>query len=187
MDGGIYFVTFRLCDSLPHGVLVGLRDERKMIEKARAKGTDVIADDVRLLKVRELIRRAEGCLDQGLGKAYMRDPRIAKIVSDAIRHFDGQRYRLIAWCVMPNHVHVVIRPIQGNKLSAILHSWKSFSAHRANAVLGLSSRFWQREYFDHLVRSEASLARIVRYVVQNPAKAGLRDWPWVGGEAIDFK
>jgi len=110
----------------------------------------------------------------------MRDSHVAKIVDDAIREFNGTRYELIAWCVMPNHVHAVFSPIEGHTLAEIVHSWKSYSAQKANGILGRSGRFWQREYFDHLVRNETSLAKIAKYVLDNPEKAGLRNWPWRG-------
>ena len=109
----------------------------------------------------------------------MRDPRVAKIVADAIKFFDGKRYRLLAWCVMPNHVHVLFSPLDDHRLEAILHSWKSFSAEQANRLLGRTGHFWQREYFDHLVRDEHALQRIIQYVKANPEKAGLLYWPWV--------
>ncbi len=95
------------------------------------------------------------------------------------RHFHGKRYRLFAWCLMPNHVHVLFSPLQGNMLENILHSWKSYSAQRANALLRRTGPFWQREYFDHLIRNEASLRKITKYILDNPKRAGLSDWPWV--------
>ncbi len=178
----IYFVTFRLADSLPRDLLARLRKERQVLERARQAGTHRVADRVRLEELRGLLRKAERCLDSGLGECHMRDFRIARIVADAIRHFQGKRYRVLAWCVMPNHVRVVFSPLGEHRLQAIVHSWKSFSAQAANHLLGRSGHFWQREYFDHLVRHEGSLLRIIRYVQENPVKAGLRDWPWVGGE-----
>ncbi|MGH9859223.1 MAG: transposase [Candidatus Acidiferrales bacterium] len=81
---------------------------------------------------------------------------------------------------MPNHVHAVFSPLALHTLESILHSWKSFTGTAANRLLALSGAFWQREYFDHLVRNQRSLARIVHYVQNNPAKAGLENWPWVG-------
>jgi REP element-mobilizing transposase RayT len=77
-------------------------------------------------------------------------------------------------------VHVVVAPLGRQQLETILHSWKSFSAQQANRMLGRTGRFWQREYFDHLVRNEGSLRRIVEYVKDNPRRAGLQNWPWVG-------
>ena len=89
---------------------------------------------------------------------------------------------------MPNHVHVVFRPIGNHQLAAILHSWKSYTANAANRILKRTGSFWQREYYDHLIRNEEDFLRIVRYVMNNPVKAGLRDWPWVelrGQDALD--
>jgi REP element-mobilizing transposase RayT len=114
----------------------------------------------------------------------MRDQRVARLVAGALTHFDGERYGLLAWCVMPNHVHAVFRPLEGFALSAILHSWKSFTASAANRVLGRKGEFWQAESYDHLVRDGDDLANQVRYVAQNPCKAGLAEWPWVGGRLV---
>jgi REP element-mobilizing transposase RayT len=75
-------------------------------------------------------------------------------VADALRHFDGERYRLVAWCVMPNHVHAVVQPAAGHVLEEIVHSWKSFTAHQANKLLGRTGPFWMAEAYDHLVRDE---------------------------------
>jgi REP element-mobilizing transposase RayT len=180
-SGGIYFVTYRLADSLPREFLARLRRERELLENAERAGTRVPADCARQKKLRTLLLKAERLLDRGLGACHMRNPLVARIVADAMLHFRGSRYQLLAWCVMPNHVHAVVSPLGDRRLDAILHSWKSFSAQAANRFLGRSGPFWQREYFDHLVRRDDSLARIVRYVRENPRKAGLRSWPWVGG------
>jgi REP element-mobilizing transposase RayT len=178
-DCATYFVTFRLADSLPCELLARLRREREALEIAKRAGTDVAADHDRALKVRAVLQEAERCLDDGVGQCYMRDFRVAKIVADAIRHFHEQRYRLWGWCVMPNHAHVLFTPLGEYKLESILHAWKSYSAHEANKILGRTGHFWQREYFDHLVRNEPSWLRIRAYIQENPRKAGLRDWPWV--------
>ena len=96
-------------------------------------------------------------------------------------HRDGEQYDLLAWCVMPNHVHAVIS--SWTPLERIVHSWKSYTAHVANGVLGLQGRFWAREYFDHIIRTEEELERTVVYVLDNPGKAGLNGWRWVGMKA----
>jgi len=133
--------------------------------------------------------RVERYLDNGYGSCFMKDERVAKQVRDALLYFDGVRYSLAAWCVMPNHVHVVVQPfgkITGgtpvplSELPDILHSWKSFSAKKVNKLLGRSGEFWQAEYYDHLIRSEADFRHAVRYVLENPIKARLRNWKWVG-------
>jgi REP element-mobilizing transposase RayT len=175
----IYFVTFRLADSLPKELVLQLRKQREALKRASVAATTSSADLVRLRELRALLRKAEQCLDRGLGLCHMRDARIARIVAEAIRHFRGQRYHLLAWCVMPNHVHVLFSLLPGQRLEAVLHSWKSYSANHANALLARSGRFWQREYFDHLVRDESSIQKFKQYIRDNPRRAGLRNWPWV--------
>jgi len=123
--------------------------------------------------------RIEEYLDAGAGSCYLDKPAIAEKVVDALQHFEGVRYRLFAWCVMPNHVHVVFRPEPGHTLATIVHGWKSYSAQEANRLLQRTGAFWQREYYDHLVRDEGDFRRVMRYVLENPKKAGLREWPWV--------
>jgi REP element-mobilizing transposase RayT len=109
----------------------------------------------------------------------MRNPAVAITLRDALRYFDEKRYLLLAWCIMPNHVHVVVRLFPGTSLASVLHSWKSFSAKRAQHVLGLAGAFWQREYYDHLLRSEAEFERAMSYVRDNPIRARLKNWPYV--------
>ena len=99
---------------------------------------------------------------------------------DALAHFDGDRYDLLAWCIMPNHVHAVLRPKAGHELPDILHSLKSFTSKKANKILNRTGEFWQAEYYDHLVRNEDDFRKQVEYTLENPAKAGLANWKWVG-------
>lgn len=80
---------------------------------------------------------------------------------------------------MPNHVHVIVELQPGQSLEKILHSWKSYTAKKANEILHAHGKFWQREYYDYLIRNEQELHRSVRYVEQNPAKARLKNWQWV--------
>ncbi len=104
---------------------------------------------------------------------------MATAIAESLKHFADQRYDLIAWCVMPNHVHVVFTPFAGETLDDILHSWKSYTAHRACEMLRLT-RFWAREYFDRIIRNGRDLANTIAYVRNNPSKARLTDWPWIG-------
>ena len=135
--------------------------------------------------------KVERYLDAGYGSCYMKDDRVAEIVANTLHHFDERRYSLAAWCVMPNHVHVVIQPFAGltttagtavplGTLPEILHSWKSFTAKEANRLLHRSGDFWQTEHYDHLIRNEVDFCHAVRYVLNNPINAGLRNWEWVG-------
>jgi putative transposase len=90
-----------------------------------------------------------------------------------------REHRLLSWCVMPNHVHVVMYVSKGEALPRVVQRWKSFTAKRANEILGRAGAFWQPEYFDRIVRSEEDFVDTTEYVLNNPLKAGLQDWPWV--------
>jgi putative transposase len=119
----------------------------------------------------------------GVGPHWLRDPRVAAVVAEALVHGDRVRhaYRLVAWVIMPNHVHVVWQPLQ--ELPEIFRWVKTATAVRANRILGVSGApFWQREYFDRWVRSEKELMAAIRYVERNPVTAGLaaapEQWRW---------
>ncbi|MCX6646059.1 MAG: transposase, partial [bacterium] len=105
---------------------------------------------------------------------------IAVVIANALKFFDGDRYHLFAWCVMPNHVHAILKPLGINKLPEILYSWKSFTSKEANKILGRSGQFWQTEYFDRLIRDPDEFEYSVPYVLNNPKQAGLLNWKWVG-------
>jgi valyl-tRNA synthetase len=178
--GAIYAVTFRLADSIPPHVLHTWRQEREgIIQRAGEQGRPLTAHEEQELYCLHSTR-IEAFLDSGQGACHLAKSEIALLVQDALRHFDGQRYDLIAWCIMPNHVHVIVHPFEGYDLAAILHSWKSFTAKKANKLLGVSGIFWQDEYYDHLVRNEEDFRNQINYVLDNPDKAGLQDWPWCG-------
>jgi REP element-mobilizing transposase RayT len=169
-------VCFRLADSLPRSAAEAWRRERAaLLEEAGASPTPAQKD-----RLRELFaERVEQYLDSGHGTCWLRRPEIARIAADALRHFDGERYQLLAWCIMPNHVPVVVRPLERHTLPEILKSWKGFSGKEASRLLSLHGEFWQPEYYDHLIRDATDLAHAMQYVEQNPAKAGLTGWPWV--------
>ncbi len=183
--GATYFVTFRLADSLPQRALESIEFKQKDIVKTADQQHRPLtpAEQERLDQL--FAERIEQYLDAGAGSCGLARPEIAEVVAGALRHFDGERYSLLAWCIMPNHVHVVFEPSSGNALADILHSWKSFTARRANEILGATGHFWQREYYDHLVRDPEDLDRVVRYVVENPHRAGLENWKWVWRAAVD--
>jgi Rad3-related DNA helicase/REP element-mobilizing transposase RayT len=179
-EGSIYAVNFRLADSLPRHVLDAWRSERQaIVARARQQGRPLTDDERTALDVLHS-EKVEKFLDAGLGACWLRDPAIAELTQGALRHFDGTRYRLVAWCVMPNHVHVVVQPHTGFELSDILQSWKGYTAREANKLLGRCGEFWMPEYFDHLVRDEEDLLHAVEYAWLNPHRAKLVDWPWRG-------
>lgn len=178
-EEGVYFVTVRLADSLPKAILSQIEAERDEALKA-LENLDRELSIAEKHKIEWMFSdKVDDYLDQGLGECHLRNSEIAEIVAGALKHFDNQRYHLFSWCVMPNHVHVVFRAIQKNKLEDILHSWKSFTAKEANKILDKTGQFWQREYYDHLVRDQEELNRIIQYVLDNPKKAGFKDWKWV--------
>ena len=178
-ESATYFITFRLADSLPSKILDRIESERNsIVTTARQLERDLTSDERK--KIEQLSTKTiERYLDQGKGSCHLRNPAIAQVVDDALRHFDNRRYRLFAWCIMPNHVHVVARFFPGESLASVIHSWKSYTAKRANLIRGSAGCFWQREYYDHLVRDENEFERAIQYVTDNPAKAGLQSWPWV--------
>ena len=156
-------ITFRLHDAVPESVVAQWKTELKWIEGSAAK-------DPREVELRRRITKYE---DAGHGACWLRDLRIADLVEDALLQFDGQRYRLITWCIMPNHVHVMIETWEGWPLAGVLHSWKSYTASEANKVLNRSGAFWFREYHDRFIRDEDHFAKAVAYIEENPVKAGL--------------
>jgi REP element-mobilizing transposase RayT len=159
--GCTYFVTFCLADVAP----------KRAWERAR------ILDDG---EVTELAKETD--LEPTVGSCMLADPNLAGIVEAALLHFQGKRYALNAWCVMPNHVHAVVTPHSDYRLSTILKSWKGFSARQVNRLRGATGTVWQRESFDHIIRSEACFEKFVEYVERNPLVAGLAlhpgDWPF---------
>lgn len=181
-EGAIYAVTFRLGDSLPRAVLEAWLAERRHILRTAEQMARPLSEHEEQ-RLRELhSERIEAYLDAGHGDCWLRESAVAAMVADALRYFEGQRYRLHAGCIMPNHVHAIVEPLPGYALPELMHSWKSFTAKAANRLLGRTGDFWQQEYYDHLIRDEEDYAHAMRYLLENPAVAGLRDWPWVWGK-----
>jgi REP element-mobilizing transposase RayT len=161
-------LTFRLFDSMPQAVLDLWREELRLRPAKEAEFERRI--------------RVDAYLDQGHGSCYLKDENLAAIVQNALLHYDGQRYVLHAWCVMPNHVHTLFTPQAGSELSQLVHSWKSYTSSECNRVLNRKGEFWQREAFDRYIRNERHYANTARYIENNPVKAGLcqkpEDWRW---------
>lgn len=178
-NGAVYFITFRLADSLPGHAVDNIKNERQRIARNSVRAWGRIANEDLVLYRRLFSKRTQKYLDARYGACYLANPRIAALIADAFEFFNGRRYQLFAWCIMPNHVHVICRLLNDERLERVLHSWKSFTAVQANRVLGRRGEFWMKEYYDRIIRNESELKRTVRYVLDNPGKAGLRDWEWV--------
>ena len=169
---GTYFVTYRLADSLPQTALVRLEDEIAQMKFPQ----DLPPDDHNRELQRERFRRIEAWLDAGAGSCCLRRADVAEMVAENLRFFDGVRYELRAWVVMPNHVHVLVTPKEPFSLGEIVKTWKQFSSRRARQMLGSSwkhEHFWQTEFFDRWTRDGDERERVVRYIHMNPVKARL--------------
>jgi len=156
-------ITFRLADSLPQSLLVRWREELAHLDNC-----------ARTLERRLRIERA---LDQGRGASLLRRPELAQIVEDAFLFGDASRYHLLAWVIMPNHVHVLVTPSGEWTLSSILEGWKSVTARRINAMIGGTGKVWAREYFDRKIRNPEHYDNVMNYMAANPVKARLCNAP----------
>ncbi|MBA4138270.1 MAG: hypothetical protein C0518_13235 [Opitutus sp.] len=166
------FVTFRLADSLPRAVVDEIRHQRE--EWRRTHDLKELSREERAEFHRRLSERYENLLHAGSGSCVLRDPVNGDVVCGALRYFAGVRYLLDEFVVMPNHVHVLVKPLPGHGPAEILHSWKSHTANQLNWRLGRTGQLWQHESFDHLVRNDAAMEAIRRYIRENPQRAGMR-------------
>jgi putative transposase len=174
LDAGhtIQSVTFRLADSLPQEKLRRLEESLASMHQTDAG--------------RERRKSIETWLDSGYGSCMLRFPSIARMVQETLLRFDGERYRLIAWCIMPNHVHALVEPMI--PLSSIVQSWKSYTACEGKriaseqGIISPANGFWMREFWDRFIRDEEHFRQVVDYIHENPVKAGLcttpDTWPW---------
>ena len=175
--GLIQSITFRLNDCVPAKTIAEWRDELKII-------SGLSAYDSRNIELRQRIAKYE---DAGYGACQLRHPQIAELVQNALLFFDDKRYRLLEWCIMPNHVHSLVLPAHGHFLANIVHSWKSYTGHEAKKFLNLTKPFWMVEYHDRFIRNERHLEIARNYIRQNPVAANLvrnaEDWPWSSASA----
>ncbi|HXN51581.1 MAG TPA: transposase [Candidatus Acidoferrum sp.] len=166
-------VTFHLADSLPKSVLLRLESELKTLPEEKRDA--------------ERRKRIDAWIDAGHGSCILRNPKIAEMVQQSLLSFDAQRYRLLAWVVMPNHVHALLEPLNGWTIAKVVGSWKKFTAskiydHHQRTGEGPSSPIWHREYWDRYIRNQKHFEQAIEYIHQNPVKAGLVTtpaiWPW---------
>jgi REP element-mobilizing transposase RayT len=162
------FVSLHLFDSVPTSVLARWKRELSV--------TSSRADRILLQ------RRIEKYLDHGYGQAFMKQHRIASMIQSVLLRSDGQSYRLSAWVIMPNHIHMLATRFEGYTLADIMQSLKSISSHQANRILKRHGQFWMPDYFDRYIRNAQHFATTVRYIESNPVKARLckrpEDWPF---------
>ncbi len=156
-DKVFQFITYRLFDSVPKNLLYRWMEQLEMdgnIEKGSEKHI-------------ALERKIHVYEDSGYGACYLANKEVCKIIEENINYFNKVRYELIDFVVMPNHVHVLICPKKGYSLPKIVQSWKSYSAKKANDILGRNGQFWMKDYFDRYIRSEEHLHNVLAYIEKN--------------------
>jgi putative transposase len=166
---GVFFITYRLIDSIPKEIIEALQNEYKN-EK-----TDIL---IQPGKHSYFVAFDEYMDKYQTPKNYLNIPEIAEINKKAIHYFENKYYTLICYCIMSNHIHLVIKLIDGSPdLSQIMHSLKRFTAKESNLLLNRKGAFWTPESYDRLIRNSNELKNTINYVINNPVKAGMvREW-----------
>ena len=184
VDGAIYWITFRLVDAIPLDKCHGTQKARNLWLKRHPETWN---DAEWAEYSRRFDEKIESWLDTGMGSRTLAHSDAREVVRDCLLRFNGERHRLHAAVIMPTHVHILIEPLEGHDLSRILQGIKGASAREINKLTGTKGTFWLDESYDHVVRSEKQYWHFVRYIAENPTKAGLRDleyWLYTGGTGI---
>jgi REP element-mobilizing transposase RayT len=191
--GCTYFVTFRMADSIPSIVLEEIEDKRMRWLKSRGINPDDLNWERKLSKLpiseqrmydEHVVQMLNTSLDECHGSCALKEEAVGNKVAVALNFFHGERVLTGDFAVMPNHVHVLLTPINGFELEDILHSIKSYTANEINKLLERNESFWQRESYDHIVRDTEQLQAYQRYIAANPLKAKLREGEYVLASAV---
>ncbi len=177
------FITWRLKFDLPKYLVKLILEQKEEFEK----GVATLSEDYQNLQRYQFAKRQFDLLDVQYGTessfpTTLRRPEIASIVQNSLHFLDDKKYSLHAYCIMPNHVHLLLTPFckaedMKDTLKEITQSLKRYTAREINKVLGREGSFWNRESYDHYARNEDEFYRIVQYIIDNPIKAGLvKDW-----------
>ena len=168
-------ITFREADSLPSHVIENWREELK----DHLESPD---EETQAATLKELSRRIAHYEDAGHGKCLLLQPEVAKIVQETLLAGHEVKYRLIAWCIMPNHVHVLIKQGDESPLGKIVQQWKGSSSRLINTALESKGSIWAKDYFDRVIRDDEHFWNCITYIHRNPVRAGLVkepiDWPF---------
>ena len=179
-DGVTYFVTWRTADSLPKARVDEWFAERdEWLKKNPEPWTPKVEEEY----YRRFPDRWEKWLDECQGEGLLARPELREIIEDVLRHDDSVKYRLKDFVIAPNHVHVLVTPSGKDTLSDVVQEWKSVSSHRINKALARKGEFWQKEYFDHIVRSPEQLAKFKSYIQSHPQGGGDAPLQNSGGDA----
>ena len=177
LPGAVYFITFRLADSIPQAILSEMQREadtwrQKIATQANSLPDGGLAEWQEYQRARLL--KLETLLDEGHGECLLHEERHRQVVIDALHHFEGQRCEMLAYAVMPTHVHVLCRMLDEHRLEEVCSSWKWFTAQRIQRSLGRTGPLWQDESFDRIIRDAEHYQATVRYIAKNPFKARLQ-------------
>ncbi len=176
--GASYFLTYRLQDSLPPAVVADVRLEQgawkvRIAAELRLQGgilSEITADEYDAFLVRRC-RKLEALMDEGHGSCVLKRPEIRDVVVDSLLHFQGARYAMHGLVVMPNHVHLAVRPLGDWQPEDLLRSWKRFSARAINLLLGREGQLWQHDTWNRIIRNTEHWHKVMRYIMSNPARA----------------
>ena len=168
--GATYFITFRMADSLPAKLLQDLEAEGLRWQQNHPPPLTPEHEEEyhRLFSA-----RVDQWLDDGHGSCVMRQPELRAAIVESLTYFDQQRYELLSYVIMPNHVHGLLMLHPDWLLEKVLFTWKRRTAGVINEKLGLQGQFWQHDYFDRLIRDGDHLRNVIRYIRRNPSKAHL--------------
>ncbi len=161
----LQFVTFRLADSLPKSFREYIENRKLSFKKLHPEPWD-----------EQTIRKYDAIasstisklLDNGLGACILSNQGARTILEDIIKHYDGKTYHLVAYVIMPNHVHLLFQPIDMNTVQNIIRTIKSLSSHKINKLFNRSGRLWNKEYYDRIIRDQSHLENVIEYIIGNP-------------------
>jgi type I restriction enzyme R subunit len=169
-DGVTYFITARLCDSLPQSKLAQWKRERdRWLRDYQAEDVGGVPEEHRAEYHERFTKPWHDWLDAGFGSCALRYPDVRRVLVDRMT---GTGCDLDFWVVMPNHIHALLTPCAGS-LAKVMQSWKGGSAFEINQHLGRKGKLWQKEGYDHIVRSEEQFWHYRSYIAGNPIKANL--------------
>ncbi|MEA2105833.1 MAG: transposase [Bacteroidota bacterium] len=174
-ESGLFFVTFRIHNSLPLDKLVELKSEYKheiYLTKQRIKNSKILKSRICDL-YNDYFHDFDSLLDQYLEEFNLTENQnIANIIKDAIFYLNVKEYKLICFTIMPNHVHLIIYKLK-KPLFKIMQVLKGYTSREINKKLNRKGKFWHTESYDNVIRSRNELANKIKYVLDNPVKAGL--------------
>ena len=165
MEGRIYFVTFRLADSLPATATMEYKKTISAWQDVHGRVlTTEEAKELEKLKLQVI----NSMLDRCLGRCMLKTIEARKLVEHAFHHFDHSRYHIHDYVIMPNHVHIILQPIDNFSIQSVVSSLKSYTAHGLNKLLNAKGKVWQSESFDRIIRNEHHYWKVVDYIARNP-------------------